>query len=402
MRQAVSQSLRTFAGSHARSASGAWLARVLANQTFAWYAPQQANWGQTPSGCGWRLALRSWRLGSDPKCLLLPLNPRVASPLGQIHIPRKGQEVLVDFERGDPDRPITIGQLNNSTNQLSWALPAIINMNVYGFSRGAAAARYFVHLVKTERDTYAPKWKGKNVRVNFVGLFDTVSSYGGNFSNDVSDLHLNFDDGAVQRVVHLVAGDEYRENFASTTIASAGDKGYELTMPGAHSDVGGGYNADPEVRDLYAVQEERNPMTGKVIRTSAGTRDFVYDQGWYSAKNVIDGKGLKHSRSVSLEYAKVAHSVMVDKANDYFKASIFADPAAPSHPLALKLHTDIRAFAKDEKNRVWSLNDKWGMDKARATRNALFHLSFRGEGLTAPHRPHLDANGRISRQQFAG
>jgi hypothetical protein len=281
-------------------------------------------------------------------------------------------------------------------------LPAIINMNVYGFSRGSAAARYFVHLVKTERDTYAPKWKGKNVRVNFVGLFDTVSSYGGNFSNDVSDLHLNFEDGAVQRVVHLVAGDEYRENFASTTIASAGDKGYELTMPGAHSDVGGGYNADPEVHDLYAAQEERNPMTGKVIRTSAGTRDFVYDQGWYSAQNGIDGKGFKHSRSVSLEYAKVAHSVMVDKANDYFKASIFADPAAPSHSLALKLHTDIRAFAKDEKNRVWSLNDKWGMDKARATRNALFHLSFRGEGLTAPHRPHLDANGRISRQQFAG
>jgi type VI secretion system secreted protein VgrG len=57
-------------------------------------------------------------------CWVRVASPWSGSQLGQIHIPRVSQEVLVDFEHGDPDRPIIIGEVNNSLNQPSWVLPA--------------------------------------------------------------------------------------------------------------------------------------------------------------------------------------------------------------------------------------------------------------------------------------
>jgi type VI secretion system secreted protein VgrG len=43
---------------------------------------------------------------------------------GTIHIPRAGQEVLVDFLEGDPDRPIIVGSVYNAANMPPFPLPA--------------------------------------------------------------------------------------------------------------------------------------------------------------------------------------------------------------------------------------------------------------------------------------
>jgi type VI secretion system secreted protein VgrG len=43
---------------------------------------------------------------------------------GGIHIPRIGQEVIVDFLEGDPDRPIITGRVYNGANMPPYALPA--------------------------------------------------------------------------------------------------------------------------------------------------------------------------------------------------------------------------------------------------------------------------------------
>ncbi|WP_157657039.1 type VI secretion system tip protein TssI/VgrG, partial [Burkholderia ubonensis] len=42
---------------------------------------------------------------------------------GGIHIPRVGSEVIVDFENGDPDRPIVTGQVFNALHMPPWPLP---------------------------------------------------------------------------------------------------------------------------------------------------------------------------------------------------------------------------------------------------------------------------------------
>ncbi len=43
---------------------------------------------------------------------------------GAIHIPRIGQEVIVAFEEGNPDRPIIVGSVYNPTNKPPYDLPA--------------------------------------------------------------------------------------------------------------------------------------------------------------------------------------------------------------------------------------------------------------------------------------
>jgi type VI secretion system secreted protein VgrG len=57
-------------------------------------------------------------------CWIRVSNPWAGSNFGAIHIPRIGQEVLVDFINGDPDRPIITHRLYNENNLPPWDLPA--------------------------------------------------------------------------------------------------------------------------------------------------------------------------------------------------------------------------------------------------------------------------------------
>ncbi len=50
-------------------------------------------------------------------------SPWAGTNFGGIQIPRIGQEVIVDFENGDPDRPIVTGRVYNADNMPPWSLP---------------------------------------------------------------------------------------------------------------------------------------------------------------------------------------------------------------------------------------------------------------------------------------
>jgi type VI secretion system secreted protein VgrG len=56
-------------------------------------------------------------------CWIRVSYPWSGSNFGGIHIPRIGQEVIVDFENGDPDRPIVVGRVYNAVNMPPWDLP---------------------------------------------------------------------------------------------------------------------------------------------------------------------------------------------------------------------------------------------------------------------------------------
>ncbi|WP_018344293.1 PAAR-like protein [Cytophaga aurantiaca] len=243
--------------------------------------------------------------------------------------------ILAKVERGCKQAAEKI----NSINLKGKKIPKL-TIDVFGFSRGAAAARNFIYEInKPGKPAYTCYYNtgygvtgsyevaaepangalGKYMQkygiefeileIRFAGLFDTVSSHGTNKSNDVTDLHLT----AVslsKSSLHLVAADEHRENFPLIQIQSAGIKGVTKYLPGAHSDIGGCYvdNATEYVDELVVGDEDK---------LKAGKKQLI-EQGWYlhselEVHNVV-GK-LSGTRNLSNMYSFIALHVMRNHAS---------------------------------------------------------------------------------------
>lgn len=147
-------------------------------------------------------------------------------------------------------------------------------INVFGFSRGAALARDFVN---TFYRMNARRFKFKGVTVNYVGVYDTVGSFGKagddiNFKplrpdEDTETLLDNDDDNpdyeaynfnlatySAKYATHIVASDEKRFNFPLSQCLVSGDKFIEWVYGGVHSDIGGGYlPAEEEKHQIETV-----------------------------------------------------------------------------------------------------------------------------------------------------
>ncbi len=254
-----------------------------------------------------------------------------------------------------------------------------IYLDVFGFSRGAAAARNFVYEVSKQR--YYPKeifvegavnkYDGHyikvddhnkptdlkilpkyghlglmlskadidvvqtKVKVSFVGLFDTVSSYSpnsttsGDFENDVAELQLNAISKA-KKIFHLVAADEHRVNFMLTSVKAAG--GSEYVLPGVHSDVGGSYvhNKPDNVQlldfdntwgDGYLDEE-----WDKVLNNDLNN---LIAQGWYTKGEVVRPNKWHETygnrKSISNKYSYVPLHIMGENTNEFHKKTIDLD-----------------------------------------------------------------------------
>lgn len=168
-----------------------------------------------------------------------------------------------------------------------------IDVDVFGFSRGAAAARFMVHylLVNTywrdQQMSRAGYTKLESIACKYVGLFDTVAAYGVNHDNDTQELHLDAVSHA-QVGLQICAGDEHRANFRLTDTASNAAI-TDAYIPGVHSDIGGGYIEGYNEVDLnvYAPDVPSLPET----RRQAIERQVTWltERGWYSDDDLTFG-----------------------------------------------------------------------------------------------------------------
>lgn len=208
---------------------------------------------------------------------------------------------------------------------------AQLHFDIFGFSRGAAAARHAAYkLIQEEEKTIKDnmRLKGFEVReakIRFVGLFDTVSSHGVNFDNDVDKLHLRAISEA-ELVVQLSAADEYRKNFSLTNIGSADKKGIEYFMPGAHSDIGGSYhdNDDPENSKetfiLYSgnphevKQDARQLITEGWYLLNNETQEIEYEETFNDFGKAIHARTKANRKDISNAYCRIPLKVMAEHA----------------------------------------------------------------------------------------
>ncbi|WP_310567719.1 DUF2235 domain-containing protein [Hydrogenophaga sp.] len=181
-----------------------------------------------------------------------------------------------------------------------------IKVGVFGFSRGATAARAFVRDLAArchmKDGQHCLKAGGHPVEVIFLGIFDTVASVGLPMSANntpgattagwyntattlkvrasssgtttlafgepgadpapgSADGHADWADGLqvpapdfVKRCVHMVAGHEIRNSFPLDSVLDGTrylDGVSEMVFPGAHSDVGGGYQPGEGARSAH-------------------------------------------------------------------------------------------------------------------------------------------------------
>jgi type VI secretion system secreted protein VgrG len=85
---------------------------------------------------------RQGKKDEKSSCWVRVSHPWAGKNYGVIHIPRIGQEVVVDFLEGDPDQPLITGRVYNAEQMPPWDLPA--NATQSGIltrsSKGGAAA----------------------------------------------------------------------------------------------------------------------------------------------------------------------------------------------------------------------------------------------------------------------
>lgn len=173
-----------------------------------------------------------------------------------------------------------------------------LEIDVFGFSRGAAAARHFANDIRKGVNSLLAKalptgnsifiegfgWRVQHdVHLNFIGLFDTVpaivtpSMLDFSPSNDRNwGLNLGLPTGAARKVVQLVARDEHRLNFALIRTEN------DIVLPGSHSDIGGGYR--PRMRERLMVAK---PASSREQKTTPNEQSLAFSQSIQSVGPLV-------------------------------------------------------------------------------------------------------------------
>ena len=233
-----------------------------------------------------------------------------------------------------------------------------IVFDVFGFSRGAAAARHFCNEVKkpayyvtrTKRDPYDKydrnariltdekdlvKHAGgilgaelnkiglkpyeetyNNIEIRFLGLFDTVVSdlvvkenlgyIAALFTTKpwipileqerLEDIKTNISGLGIKKVFQIRANDEWRANFAYTPT----EEGYTLHMLGAHSDIGGGYAELDKYTSILGFFDATKGDE-EMFKQQEKVRKYFIDGDYCKENEIWFEKNYEHTSGFSIE-----------------------------------------------------------------------------------------------------
>ncbi|MES9971367.1 MAG: DUF2235 domain-containing protein, partial [Candidatus Thiodiazotropha sp.] len=213
-----------------------------------------------------------------------------------------------------------------------------VEIDIVGFSRGAAEARMFANVVddiirvaqsgadfsdpaaaeelryiyqdlRREQDPYVDNTSAAieedmnrlraaldyldqdcsariDLNLNFVGLFDTVPHFGVSQGNDLQQLRLGIP-SSTDYAAHAVAVNEHRADFAGVSIHDSPSTANSVTriergFIGAHSDIGGGY-AEGDLSDVAFMWMVQQAERAGVVMD----RGYISGIGWHRVTSPI-------------------------------------------------------------------------------------------------------------------
>jgi hypothetical protein len=260
-----------------------------------------------------------------------------------------------------------------------------LQFDIFGFSRGAASARHFANRVFAQDSALIAAIKSglgevefagtPGGKTRFLGIFDTVAAIGSPanglnpHSADTGEVNIVLRPGVAEKVFHITAQHECRFNFALNSVKPAWP---ELALPGAHSDIGGGYN--PDEHEAYFLTR---PQFDTVPLSTPDTATRVYQQTceqlsamdgypaiapllqsveisidtWHDERMPADRYGVLQKRSgagavidrpTRNDWSKVVLRVMLDAAQD---AGVVFDPIRETNA-ELRLRPELNSLSE--------------------------------------------------------
>lgn len=291
----------------------------------------------------------------------------------------------------------------------------LVSVDLFGFSRGAATARYFINWILKECPLTVKKlpveltnrgYEVGKVEVAFVGLYDTVASVGLPFQHrkTAKKLQLNAVKYA-KKVIQLGAADEHRSNFSLSNIDSVAGKGKEIFLPGVHSDIGGGYT-DGAIENHIIYK-------GSEVEVEADRKRLI-EAGWYNEQEVTvnckerrRGRSptvhktfeLEVTRTVAAKYDRIPLHIMAEFARESGMTlkSKLENINGLSDSMLKKVKIKLIKYAKSDNSKPedWQRHDQWLRDLRH------LHLHFSASLSSVGMGPRI-VNGRRGRQYFDG
>ncbi|WP_408004965.1 phospholipase effector Tle1 domain-containing protein [Pseudomonas triclosanedens] len=183
-----------------------------------------------------------------------------------------------------------------------------IEFDIFGFSRGAAAARHFANeVLKPDGGVLDGLFVGgqngvvegfdwsAHTRINFIGLFDTVAAIVDPLRGDMSPanelnpgVNLYLPAGCARKVIQFHARDEQRLFFALNSVAP---QHQEIGLPGVHSDIGGGYPPQMTEKLLLTRPQCVVVTRNRPLESTAIWRQAEAD-AWALERQGLPGKGV--------------------------------------------------------------------------------------------------------------
>lgn len=296
-------------------------------------------------------------------------------------------------------------------------------INVFGFSRGAAMARDFINTFNDRNREFFGLTK---IRINFVGLYDTVGSFGvaGNdinykpkdptkdseslFSEHEKDdafeeynFHLAMK--SADKIIHMIASDEVRKNFPLSSIEGSGHT--EWKYGGVHSDIGGGYLPEEIEPHSYRIGKFNSMAKAKEIAQESKQNDPSWNISINTYQEARGGQSTYHvlaskKRPVTNELTHITLHRMHELALNQI---VPFDPINTNMPLSMMEydnHTKIDPSGAMSYPNIQTLREKYFHHSARDQDDFDTHRAADGIGAWVGNVSLYDKEHKVKREVY--